>query len=309
MINRLNHLTVPSGPIDVILDTDTYNEVDDQYAIAYMLKSSDRINVKGICAAPFYFPEVNNKSSSVQDGMEKSYQEILNILNLAGRNDLAAHVYKGSESFLADENTPVPSKAAAFMADLSNEYTAEHPLYIVAIGAITNVASALLLNPSMIDKTVIVWLGGHALHMPKTDEFNMVQDITAARVVFGCGVPLVQLPCVGVVDHFATPKYELEHWLRGKNKLCDYLLDITIADSDQHSPDKPWARVIWDVTAVAWLLNDNNRFMSGKLIPSPIPEYDRHYGIDETRHLIQYVYHINREALFDDLFRKLASYD
>ncbi len=308
-LQKLNNLTIPGSPVDVILDTDTYNEVDDQYAIAYMLKSSDRINVKGICAAPFYLPKVNNKSDSVKDGMKKSYQEILNVLNLAGRIDLTPHVYKGSESFLTDEKTPVPSEAAAFMAELSNEYSIENPLYIVAIGAITNVASAILLNPSMIDKTVVVWLGGHALHMPKTDEFNMVQDIAAARVIFDCGVPLVQLPCVGVVDQFAASKYELEHWLRGKNKLCDYLLDITIADSDAHSPGKPWARVIWDVTAVAWLLNDNDRFMTGRLIPSPIPEYDHHYGINGTRHLIQYIYHINRESLFEDLFKKLASYD
>lgn len=57
------------------------------------------------------------------------------------------------------------------------------------------------------------------------------------------------------------------------------------------------------------LLNDNDCFMSGKLIPSPIPEYDNHYGIDEARHLINYIFHINREALFEDLFKKLASYD
>lgn len=302
-LQLLKNLTTPSDMIDVVLDTDAYNEIDDQYAIAYMLRNSDRLNVKGICAAPF---SLNGRSISAADGMIKSYNEIFNITALAGRKDLAPHIYKGSECYLTDEETPVPSEAASFMANLADKYSIEKPLYIVAIGAITNVASALLLNPSMKEKTVIVWLGGHATHMPDTYEFNMFQDVAAARVVFGCGVPLVQLPCFGVVDHFATSRYELEHWLRGKNELCDYLLDITISEAESYAAGKPWTRVIWDVTAVAWLLNDDNRFMKDTLRPSAIPEYDHHYGQDPTRHMMKYVYEINRDALFEDLFKKLS---
>ena len=299
---RLKNLTVPSEVVDVVLDTDTYNEVDDQYALSYMLRSRERLNVKGICAAPFF----NENSSSPSDGMEKSYEEILRILPIADRPDLSSVVFRGSDGYLPDEKTPVLSDAASFLADLSDRYTPERPLYIVAIGAITNVASALLLNPRMKNNTVVVWLGGHALHMNNTAEFNMQQDVAAARVVFGCGVPLVQLPCMGVVDVFATSRYELEHWLKGKNALCDYLVDYTVKTAESYAKGKPWTRVIWDVTAVAWLLNDTERFMRSCLIPSPIPEYDHHYAKDPTRHLIRYVYSINRDALFEDLFRKLS---
>lgn len=34
----LKNLKVPTGQIDIVLDTDAYNEIDDQFAIAYMLK-------------------------------------------------------------------------------------------------------------------------------------------------------------------------------------------------------------------------------------------------------------------------------
>ena len=37
----------------VILDTDTYNEVDDQYALAYAMLSPDKVNVLAITVAPF----------------------------------------------------------------------------------------------------------------------------------------------------------------------------------------------------------------------------------------------------------------
>ena len=128
--------------------------------------------------------------------------------------------------------------------------------------------------------------------------------MAAARVVFGCGAALVQLPCMGVVSSFTTGPGELETFLRGKNKLCDYLTDYTEKEGAAGSKNSCWTRVIWDVTAVAWLLDES--FMEDKLIPSPIPQYDHHYSFDPTRHFIRYVYHINRDNLFEDLFRKLA---
>ena len=134
----------------------------------------------------------------------------------------------------------------------------------------------------------------------------MKQDIAAARVVFGCGIPLVQLPCAGVVDRFATSKYELQHWLQGKNALCDYLYENTVAEAESYAAGKPWTRVIWDVTAVAWFLNADEKFMKTRLIPSPIPESDMHYAVSENRHFIRYVYLIDRDALFADLFRVLG---
>ena len=42
----MKNLNVPNGRIDAVLDTDTYNEVDDQFALVYMLKLSDKINLK-----------------------------------------------------------------------------------------------------------------------------------------------------------------------------------------------------------------------------------------------------------------------
>ena len=301
----LANLNVPDHRIDVVLDTDAYNEIDDQFAVAYLLAMPERANVLGFTAAPFYAPEINRKSSSPADGMEKSYQELKKVLPLAGRTDLINHTFRGSERFLPDEKTPVLSDAASFLADLAASHSAENPLYIVAIGAITNVASALLLHPEIKDSSVVVWLGGHARHYADTKEFNMMQDVAAARVIFGCGVPLVQLPCAGVADRFQTTRYELEHWLGGKNALCDYLVSNTIEEAEYYAPGQPWSRVIWDVTAVAWLVNDGDRFLQSRLVPAPVPEYDNRYADAPDRHLMRYVYAVNRDALFADLVRRL----
>lgn len=298
----IRNLQCPAGKIDVALDTDAYNEIDDQFAIAYMLRSPEKFQVKEIYAAPFF----NQKSTSPEDGMERSYDEIMKILDLAGCPSLKEHVFRGSRRYLPNEKEAVDSPAARALVALSSAYTAENPLYVVAIGAITNVASALLLDPSMRERIVLVWLGGHGLNCPDTNEFNMRQDVAAARIVFGCGVPLVQLPCGEVVEAFTVSGAELERFLAGKNPLSDYLAKNTIAEAESYAKGRPWTRTIWDVTAVAWLLNEKGRFMRSRLIPAPIPEYDNHYAFDSRRHFIRYVSWIYRDALMADLFAKLT---
>lgn len=297
------NLNVPCGNADVILDTDAYNEIDDQFAIAYLLRSSERLHTVGICAAPF----LNPKSKTPEDGMEKSFQEIQKVLALAEPLEATPLVFRGSSCFLPDECTPVISDAATFMASEAEKYSPEHPLYIVAIGAPTNVASAFLLNPgAMRENTVIVCLGGHAIHWPDNTEFNLQQDVAAARIIFGSGAPFVQIPCNGVVSAFRTTEPELRYWLAGRNKLADYLVENTVKEAESYAAGKPWSRPIWDVTAVGWLLNDNERFMRSMRIRAPIPQYDFKYSYSPNRPEINYVYHINRDALYADLFEKLV---
>ncbi len=296
----IRRLEKPKGRVDVVIDTDTYNEIDDQYALSYLIKSDEKLDLKAIYAAPFF----NEKSTGPADGMEKSYREIMNVLTLLEREDLKEHVYRGSTEYLPSETEPVISDAAKDLAKRAMDYTEEHPLYVVAIAAITNVASALLLNPDIKNRIVLIWLGGNATNWPDNKEFNLYQDVAGARIVFGCGVPLVQLPCMGVVSAFTTSGPELEYHLRGKNKLCDYLVNVTTTEAAACNGGPVWTRPIWDVTAVAWLLDGD--FEEDCLIHSPIPEYDNRYAFDNNRHFIKYVYHIKRDKLFADLFAKLS---
>ena len=103
----LKNLQSPTGPVDVVMDTDAGAEIDDQFAISYLLKNGDRLYTRAIYAAPFK----NERSESAADGMEKSYREILKLLALAGER---REVYRGARQFLADEKTPVLSDSGPF---------------------------------------------------------------------------------------------------------------------------------------------------------------------------------------------------
>jgi purine nucleosidase len=295
---RLQRLAPPTGRVSMVLDTDTANEIDDQFAVAYALLSPDRLDVEALYAAPFS----NSRSTGPEDGMERSYDEILRLLDRMGRSPDGL-VLKGARGYLPAADEPAPSPAAE---DLVSRAIAprEGPLYVLAIGAITNVASALLLEPATIERIVVVWLGGQPHTWHTAIEFNLRQDMHAARVILNSGVPFVQIPCKNVSEHLTTTRAELEAHIAGRNALCDYLHEIFCAYSDTHFA---WAKVIWDIAGIAWLLDA--KWVPGVLTHSPLLTDLGTWSHDRTRHFIREAIHCDRNAIFHDLFRKLADAD
>ena len=89
----LKNLSVPQGPVDVVIDTDTYNEIDDQFAVSYLIRSGEKLHTKAVYAAPFF----NENSTSPGDGMERSYQEILKLFALLNLTEEDIPVFRGSQ--------------------------------------------------------------------------------------------------------------------------------------------------------------------------------------------------------------------
>lgn len=280
---------------NVILDTDTYNEVDDQYAIAYLLRAEDRVRLLAITAAPFF----NNRSSSPEDGMLKSYDEILHTLDMADMKGCVP-VYRGATGYMTEKNVPQISDAARNIVRIVNE--SDDTVYIVAIGCITNVASAISLDPSIADKAVVIWLGGHAYWHTDTNEFNMRQDIAAANTVFDSKIALIQIPCMGMCSELVTTLPELEYYLRGKSKLCDWLTDMVV----DYAPAQPyaWSKVMWDVSAAAVLVRPEAFVYD--ILPTPSVTQDMQYSFDSSRHEYVYVRKLNRNTIFGDMFGRLS---
>ena len=280
----------------MVLDTDTYNEIDDQFAVVHALLSRERLDVEAIYAAPFH----NKRSSGPADGMEKSYQEILRLLDMLGV-DAGGLAHRGSTAYLADPETPCESSAVADLVERASGDDSS-PLYVVAIGAITNVASAILTRPEILNHIVVVWLGGHAFHWRDTREFNLMQDILAARVIFDSGVPLVHIPCNGVTTHLHTTVPELEAHVAGRGAIGDYLVGIF---KKYHEDHYAWSKVIWDIAPIAWLIND--AWVPTELVHSPLVTDQLTWSFDASRHFIRSAYRLDRDAIFRDFFTKIDS--
>ncbi len=296
---RLARLELPVGRLDVVIDTDMYNEIDDQFAVTYALLSPERLNVEAIYAAPFH----NERSNGPEDGMERSYAEIIRLLAKLGRPFNEGFVLKGSTNYLPPNLTPYRTDASLDLVRRVMARPDDNPLYVVSIGAITNVASAILMEPSILEKMVVIWLGGHALHWTDTAEFNLRQDVRATAVVLDSGVPLVLIPCMGVTSHLLTTVAEMEQYVRGKGACGDYLFEIFSAYEKEHMG---WSKVIWDIATIAYLLDQT--WIPTYLIPSPILTEQLTWKTDSSRHLIRYARHIYRDPIFRDLFMKLEKY-
>jgi inosine-uridine nucleoside N-ribohydrolase len=173
------------------------------------------------------------------------------------------------------------------------------------------VAAALLIEPAILGKIVVVWLGGHLPSLPNTIEFNLMQDVPAARVIFDSGVPFVHVPCFGVSSHLLTTKAELAESIAGRNAVCDFLYQRFCEYSDNHFA---YGKEIWDVATIGWLIDE--RWAPSRLAPSPrlMGEWKMNGGGGHLyfepapeRHLVRVLWFLKRNPIFRDLFAKLQA--
>ncbi len=145
---------------------------------------------------------------------DKTYRNALRTLTLVGRKDIP--VAQGAQRPLLRELTVAPEihgVSGLDGADLPEpgfEGDARHavdfliqtimgsrdPITLVPTGPLTNVALALLKEPGVARAVERIVLMGGAVHdsnISPAAEFNIFVDPEAAKVVFGCGAPIVMV--------------------------------------------------------------------------------------------------------------------
>ena len=241
------------------------------------------------------------------EGTELSYLEILKIYDLLERDSIGK-VFRGSDGFLSSLDTPHRSEAVDHLIEraLADD---ERPLYLVALGALTNVASAIVIEPRIVERIVVVWTAGYPSFSPLSNRpaMNLVQDLVASQFLFDCGVPLVYLPGYYIGAQLSLSLLEAEEWVQGRGRIGDYLhylylnnpLDAMRGFTEHMG--RTW--IAWDLICIAWLLNPE--WVPSMLTPAPILDDDMCWRRDDARHLMREATSVNRDAIFGDLFRKL----
>ena len=175
----------------VILDCDTANEMDDQYAVAYVLGRPDRFDLLGMTAEHYHYGE----NGDLAAGMEDSYGEFFRVMKMCHREGVCP-VFRGATTRIAEDFPkfdPVDTEASRGIIKLVRE--AGEIVYIIATGPVTNVTSAILMDPTIKDKICVIWLGGNCFDWDSTiDECNLWGDYTAGQMLINSGVNFIQLP-------------------------------------------------------------------------------------------------------------------
>ena len=299
---RRQMLEPPIGRARMVLDTDTYNEIDDQFAVVQMMLSPEKLDVESIYAVPFH----NARSSGPAEGMELSYQEILRVLTRMNRRPDGL-VHRGVREFVGLGRQARDADAVNDLIARARTSSPSKPLYVVAIGALSNVASALLKEPDIIDRIVVVWLGGNMADWPPefrlTAEFNLMQDVGAAQVVFDSKVPIVLLPAFPVTCHLRSTVPEIERYVEPHGAIGAFLAARFKEYRDDHVG---WSKPLWDMGAIAWMVNAD--WTRSTLVPTPIMSDQGVWKVDATRHAMRCVRYVDRDLILRDFFAKLAAF-
>lgn len=205
-------------------------------------------------------------------------------------------MFLGAEKYMNDSDAMNPASGKIVEVAKKNEKT-----YILAIGTPTNIAIAIKTHPEIIKQIGVVWLGSNGLLQTDNTDFNFRQDITAVRTLFESGVDLTVIPCKNVAATLMTSIYELRYHLAGNGVMCDYLLERFYDDGYHGIRER---RVIWDIAAVAYLLNPE--WTTNLEISCPNILDDTSFELTEGRHLVKFVNYLNVNEIYADLFRKLS---
>ena len=125
--------------------------------------------------------------------------------------------------------------------------------------------------------------------------------INAVRIVFESKVKLTIIPCKNVASNLRTSIYELNHYLKDKSELCNYLIDRFYNDGYHGIQER---RVIWDISVIAYLINKD--WFTSNEISCPNIKDDTSYELTTDSHKITMVNYIDVNKVYNDLFRKLG---
>lgn len=299
--------TVPeSRKVRYMIHTDCKNEADDQFTVAHCLLTS-MLEVKGIVAAHF-----NTCFGRFEDGAttKASYEEILTVLDSMDLNGQYP-VYMGAVRALPDEQTPIDSAGAWFIIEEAMKDDPK-PLFIGLQGSLTDLASAIMLQPEICSRMTAIWIGGGAY--PKGgQEFNLFQDIAAANVVLGSAMPLWQIP-ENVYKNFSVTLAELQCRVLPCGKLGEYLfrelteLNVELCNA---MPEFDWPHgELWglgDEGVVAALMHEKQRTDLYHMAPAPRIDRDTmEYLPGNPDRLIRVYDHMDYRMILEDLYCKLA---
>ncbi len=306
----------------VIIDTDAANEIDDQFALAWALLSADQLDVVAVYAEPFSFahraPEMPHAPADAAPfnlpavGMERSYQEILNVFDKL-RLDATGKVLRGSVGYLPSPSTPLHSEAVNHLIETARAHDRPEPLYVLALGCVTNIASALLLAPDIVNRIAVVWTSGYPSHAPQVNHsFNLEQDLPASQLLLDSGVPHIYLPGYHVGAQLRLSLPDMERHVRGAGAMGDYLHALytdnplwpVLGIHAGQALSGVYSWVIWDVINIAWMINPE--WVPSGLVRTPTLTNTKHWQATPHRHWMREAHAVNRDAIFNDLFDKLA---
>ena len=238
--------------IPIIIDADTANEIDDLYAIVLAVLS-DEFDVKGVTSAQFHTSPLASDNSVLES--QKINEEMMRVLDITN-----IPLPLGSNYPLTSAQEPEISEASSFIVKEAKKYSTDNPLQVVILGSCTNVASAILQDPSIIPNIEVHYIGfwhDTTTNVYDKKEFNSGNDTLAVDVLLNIKDLNFNVMTATTCQHLVFDKAEVDDHLKGKGGIADYLVNRWETYDrwwTEEDPEKlKW--IMWDVAIIEALKN------------------------------------------------------
>ena len=278
----------------VIVNTDAKNEADDQFAIVHAILTPS-FELHSIIPAHF---GTGKSATSMQD----SYDETMLLLRLMGlENEI--RVDAGATHAMPDESTPVDSPGAQLIIEEAMKDD-DRPLHIAFYGPVTDISSALLLEPKIESRNIrVLWIGGG--DWPNGGrEYNLSNDITAANVLMKSNLEVWQIPRT-TYRTMSVGYAELIEKMYTQGEIGKYLIDQLVEHNARTRPEMEY-RSLGDSPCIGIIMDPE----CGKFSWRPAPTFDpqMHYIHNGKYRPIRVYENVNTRFIHEDLFAKLAQF-
>ena len=250
------------APTRVVLDCDTANEVDDQFAIAHALGQPEGvIDVRAVVS-------VHNTTAHGPGSRDMYQDEAERVVGLCGGG---VPCITGAGRPMNSRDEPVPSPGLEFLIDEASQ----GPLTVVATGPATDVASLLVAEPGLRENVRVVWLGGfgdagvYGRH--KFHELNGRADIAAWRVLFEEDIDLLLVPGWPAPAKLLVRAAPFAEEVRALgNPATSYLAEILeLWVAEYGGPiDAEGEKILWDVACVAAVADPASVTVERRALPT-----------------------------------------
>lgn len=300
--------------IRLIYDTDANNELDDQFALMYLLVNGPTFDLEGVT--------VNATRSG--GNIDEQYEEAKRILQLGQRYGQIP-LFKGADGNFETIRPHVQEggfdgKAGVdFIIEQAN-LAHEQELILLAVGKLTNVALALEKDPSIASKMRVVWLGSN---YPKPGEYNQDNDTVSMNYVLNTQVPFemvtVRYGDPSGTDAVKVTQAEINEKMPGMGPKIDTPISgrhggefynfgdyaVSLFKHIDYYSDPP-ARALFDMVAAAILKNPN--WGEQKEIPAPILiDNEWEERPNNPRKIIVWE-NFDKDAVIQDFYHTLENY-
>lgn len=278
---KLPVIPPPGQKLRCIIDTDARNEIDDIWAIALALVRPDRFQIEGFIAANYD----NDKPGAGPASIETSASAIHTVLDKAGLKTQIP-VKRGSPP-MRYQYQASESEGVDFIIQKAMASSAEDPLWVIGLGAATDIASAYLKEPRIAERTIVFW---HFRTRWPTQcwNFNVIGDVRAARIVFHSDLSFVLFD---TGTHLYCPMDESARWLN-YGELGKFLHQFRFEHPQYQSPTKGF----YDLGDIAALLDPT--LATWEVVDCPEVNWDLAYQFKRTKGRILRCPTIDRDKTF-----------